>query len=202
MEDANGKPTAWTCHHCPDRVQKGNLQSARLIRHTLDCHNLRTQNPDLYDEVVDSAANNSLGALLTDLGQKDTAGLCTRALEILKQLDPQKPKTGDQSQLPLDTFRAAAKRKRTELIENLQAEADHLILQLICVCGMSPQILRSKIWAALMRLLNPDYTVTSESTFVNNLIPKEAAFVRKEQTRILARTRDLTLSTDGSSTQW
>jgi hypothetical protein len=60
-----------------------------------------------------------------------------------------------------------------------------MIMQLICVHGLVPNILDSLEWKELMHILNPGYDPTSAEKFSNTIIPKEAAFVRKEQLKVL-----------------
>ena len=83
----------------------------------------------------------------------------------------------------------------------MQQLADLMIMQLICVRGLVPNILDSPEWKELMNILNPSYNPTSAETFSNKIIPKEAAFVRKEQLKVLQESENITITFDGNNTR-
>ncbi|KAJ7224557.1 hypothetical protein GGX14DRAFT_651030 [Mycena pura] len=166
------------------------------------CLELRTKDPGLFDDVLKLAKGNSLGAQLKlDAKAMEEIRKMAEKLAPLRPGRPSKKHKVDatQAQLPVVAIRAAGAQKRSENIAKLQAQADHLIMQLICVCGMSPNILRAPQWAQLMNTLNPNYQVTSETTFVDKYIPQEAAFVRDEQIKLLREEWYLTLTFDGGT---
>ncbi|KAJ7215069.1 ribonuclease H-like domain-containing protein, partial [Mycena pura] len=81
----------------------------------------------------------------------------------------------------------------------MQVQADLCILRLICAGGMVPHLLRNPAWRDLFSTLNPDYKVTSETEFVDTLIPAEAAEVRRLQIEKLRAVDWLLWTFDGST---
>ncbi|KAJ7865480.1 hypothetical protein B0H14DRAFT_2163584, partial [Mycena olivaceomarginata] len=80
-----------------------------------------------------------------------------------------------------------------------QKKADHLLMILICKCGLVPNLLDSKDWAAFVTHLNPAYIPTSSKKFAKEYIPQEAALVKQRTKYALQQSRDLTYTTDGTS---
>jgi len=74
-------------------------------------------------------------------------------------------------------------------------------MQLICMRGLVPNILDSPEWKELMHILNPNYNPTSAEKFSNKIIPKEAAFVQREQLKVLQKSENITITFDGNSTR-
>lgn len=72
-------------------------------------------------------------------------------------------------------------------------------MRLICVRGLVPNILDSPEWKDLMHKLSGIYKPTSSSTFQNDFIPKEAAFVWNRQIELLKNQENLTLTFDGTT---
>ncbi|KAJ3753918.1 ribonuclease H-like domain-containing protein [Lentinula raphanica] len=80
-----------------------------------------------------------------------------------------------------------------------QLRVDHLIIRLICARGLVPEILDSPEWQELLKTMNPKIKVKSSKVFRDELIPKEAIFVRQEQHKALSEISNLTCSFDGTN---
>jgi hypothetical protein len=77
---------------------------------------------------------------------------------------------------------------------------DHIIMRLICVCGLVPNILDSPEWKELVTTLNGSYSPTSASTFQDKYIPQEAAHIQKRQLECLCNEQNITITFDGTMT--
>jgi hypothetical protein len=96
-------------------------------------------------------------------------------------------------------FRAAGTEVKVEANKNFQLEVDYIIMRLICVRGLVPNILDSSEWKDLTHKLNSIYKPTSSTTFREDYIPKEAAFVRNRQINLLKKEENLTLTFNGTT---
>ena len=74
-------------------------------------------------------------------------------------------------------------------------------MKLICVAGLVPRILDSREWKEFMATANLKYHPTPSDKFEEEIIPNEAAFVRKQVMEILRKEENLTLTFDGNSTR-
>jgi hypothetical protein len=196
--------SAWACRFCDESVKQGFRNNARCIKHALNCLTLRTKKPALFDTVLDTASDSALGTKLGIKDAKTVADIHKIAFGLAKLRPrgrpPKRSKTEDgQAELNIQPFVDAGKLSRAEAIAAMQQRVDHLITLLICVCGVSPHVIRSSVWKSLMAALNPHYNVTCETTFTDTHIPREAALVRRKQIDILSEIRNLTLSYDGNT---
>ncbi|KAL5476496.1 hypothetical protein ACEPAI_3353 [Sanghuangporus weigelae] len=82
----------------------------------------------------------------------------------------------------------------------LSKKINHAILKLICVCGIPPTIIDSKEWKDLLNVASPNFNPTGSKTFVDSLIPREAAYIKTEQVKHLQGCTNLTISFDGGTT--
>jgi len=191
----------WQCisSNCRYRAS-GNAQQDRVYKHAAGCEALGRTHPDVRQAIVDLQSGTSLGALLQ---QESTANshsepLSSRASSPLSSAGTKKQKVEGEI---WKWAREGGKAKRREEREKTQQLADHMIMQLICVRGLVPNILNSPEWKELMHILNPNYNPTSAKKFSNTIIPKEAAFVRKEQLKVLHESENITITFDGNSTR-
>ena len=104
-----------------------------------------------------------------------------------------------QGTLNLTAFRAEGSKSKASSHKNFQQEVDHIIMRLICVQGLVPNLVDSPEWKELMQKLNGIYKHTSDDTFCDGYIPKEAAFVRNSQINLLKKEENLTLTFDGTT---
>ncbi|KAI0643457.1 ribonuclease H-like domain-containing protein [Trametes meyenii] len=181
-----------------------------------------TTHPDAQQAVVRVQSQESLGAKIgrsqsltqSDEDEKSIADSIRRSSSVtsvdgLVRTGPahsfghseaiKRPKLADGT---IDAFvELGARQRRKVERDTLQKKADHLIMRLICVCGLVPNILDTQEWKDLMQTLNSNYTPSSSSKFTYDYIPKEAAFVRSEQMKELKWHENLTITFDGNSTR-
>ena len=91
------------------------------------------------------------------------------------------------------------KKIKEDTCQLFQAKVDHIIMRLICVCGLIPNLIDSAEWKELMHVLNGNYKPTSGDTFADKHIPCEANYVHEKQIKILCRIDNLTLTFDGNT---
>lgn len=77
---------------------------------------------------------------------------------------------------------------------------NYAILKLICGRGLPPSIVDSQEWKDLMHVAAPKYQYSGSKTFIDNLIPREHAFIKDEQLKHLKSCNNLTISFDGQTT--
>lgn len=185
---ANGKVSRWYCiatgctHHGSNAPA-----SARVLKHSTECLLLKNESPDLYEQACQESAENSLSSRLD---QSLSVGSSSKSLNM----------TGQQ-RLDVVALKKAGKKRKEEELENLRLVVDLIIVQLICTRGLVPNILDSEEWHELMHALNCDYTPPSSTTFTENYIPKESAYIKNAQLNLLHESSNLTLTFDGTTTR-
>ena len=167
----------------------GNAQVSRVSKHAMSCRYLSS---NLKELAKDYAAQSSLGATLdssttssADIGSIKPTN--SRASRLTGTAVP------SEKSITLDFTNAGRKQ--------LQAKLDHCIMKLICVSGLMPRVLDSPEWKEFMATANPKYHPTPSDKFEEEIIPNEAAFVRKQVVEILQKEENLTLTFDGNSTR-
>ena len=203
---ADGKPF-WKCiaPKCTHKA-KGNIQASRVLKHSIMCMALREYDRDAYDKANSAAVNGSLGSQIinpetpiaagsNDSADSPTTAAVTRPM-FMFSADSLITSAGTLNPVP---FRAAGAKAKAEANKNFQLEVDHIIMRLICVRGLVPNILDSPEWKDLTHKLNGIYKPTSSTTFRDDYIPKEAAFVRNRQIDLLKKEENLTLTFDGTT---
>ncbi|KAJ3767396.1 hypothetical protein FB446DRAFT_707851 [Lentinula raphanica] len=91
-----------------------------------------------------------------------------------------------QTTLDVKVLKATGKKKEESMRAEAQLRVDHLIIRLICARGLVPEILNSPEWQELLKTMNPKIKVKTSKVFRDELIPKEAIFVRQEQHKALS----------------
>lgn len=187
----------WICiaDGCSHR-REGRRSSAEVITHAIRCDFLLRQDPVARKEAEDEHARGALGAEQKDADAPESTE--QRPVGRPKKLD-----TLEKGQPTLDSasFREAGRKKAKDEQVAWQRKADHLLMLLICKCGLVPNLLDSDDWAAFVTHLNPAYTPTGSKKFANEYIPQEAALVRQRTKLALQESRDLTYTTDGTSSR-
>ncbi|KAJ7479579.1 ribonuclease H-like domain-containing protein [Mycena latifolia] len=176
----------------------GRRTRAEVLTHALRCDFLLRQDPVARKEAEDEHAKGALGAEQQDADAQESAPTEPRPVGRPKKLDAL-----EKGQPTLDSvsFRDAGRKKAKEEHVAWQRKADHLLMLLICKCGLVPNLLDSDDWAAFVTHLNPAYTPTGSKKFANEYIPQEAALVRQRTKQVLQQSRDLTYTTDGTSSR-
>lgn len=203
--DKDGSKAYWCVAEGCDWTKKGNKAEDRVQAHTSKCSFLQKSKSEEYRKLWrlanEAQSGSSLGAKLQEREAEksvESASKKGKAKSSQSTPDPTQPSV-------LESAREAGKQKaakrKSEAIEKLQQEVDHLIMCLVCVRGFVPHIIDTPEWKDLLSKLNPDIHMTSSSTFVDNLIPKEAVFVRAEQEKRIKKSPYSTLSFDGTNTR-
>lgn len=148
---------------------------------------------DLKELAKDYAAQSSLGATL------DSSAASTATV-------PQADSTGSVKPMNMKLTAVPSEKSFTQDFTNagrkqLQTKLDHCIMKLICVSGLVPRILDSPEWKEFMATANSKYHPTPSDKFEEEIIPNEAAFVRRQVMEILKKEGNLTLTFDGNSTR-
>ncbi|KAF8182478.1 ribonuclease H-like domain-containing protein [Mycena galopus ATCC 62051] len=189
----------WICsaNGCPHR-REGRRTTAEVITHALRCNYLLRENPTARKEAEDEHAKAALGAEQKDTERQQSTPAEKRPVGRPKDVD-----IVEKGQLTLNStsFRDAGKKKTKEERDAWQKKADHLLMILICKCGLVPNLLDSDDWAAFVTHLNPAYAPTGSKKFTTEYIPQEAALVRQRTKYALQQSRDLTFTTDGTSSR-
>jgi hypothetical protein len=189
----------WMCISldCKYRASS-NAQQDCVYKHATDCEALRHTYPEVQQAIVDLQSGTSLGTLLHQgsASNSHSEPSSSRTSTPVSSVKKQKVK-GE----IMKWAREGGKAKKREEQEQMQQSTDHIIMQLICVCGLVPNILDSPEWKELMHTLNPNYNPMSAEKFSNKIIPKEAAFVRQEQLKTLWKSENIMITFDGNSTR-
>ncbi|KAJ3859271.1 hypothetical protein EV359DRAFT_68306, partial [Lentinula novae-zelandiae] len=183
-----GKP-GWTCiaTKCTHQ-ESGNNDSTRIKKHASSCLILAEEYPDKYQWARSGMAKDSIGTKLLQVSEGPTS-----------DTEENEPKRAKQTTLDINVFKEKGRQKDESMRADMQLRVDHLIIRLICAQGLVPEILDSQEWHDLLKTLNPKIKVTASKSFRDDLIPKEAIFVREEQHKILSGTSNLTCSFDGTN---
>ncbi|KAJ7668372.1 ribonuclease H-like domain-containing protein [Mycena polygramma] len=180
------------------RPTKGRRLGADVLTHAVRCDYILEQNPTARKEAEDAQAKAALGAEEKDADAQESAPSEQRPVGRPKKIGEIEK---GQSALDLRSFRDAGKKRTKEENEAFQNKANHLLLMLICKCGLVPNLLDSTDWEAFVNHLNPAYVVQGSKKFAKEYIPQEAALVKQRTKRALQKSRDLTYTTDGTSTR-
>jgi len=164
---------------------------------------LREYDRVAYDKANSAAVNGSLGSQIIN-SESPTATGGSDPADSPAVTHPMCTFSGDSlitsnGTLNLAPLRAAGAKAKVEANKAFQSEVDHIIMRLICVRGLVPNILDSPEWKDFTHKLNGIYKPTSSTTFRNDYIPKEAAFVRNRQIDLLKKEENLTLTFDGTT---
>ncbi|KAJ7608836.1 ribonuclease H-like domain-containing protein [Mycena polygramma] len=188
---ANG---SWGCiaKKC-DFVRSGHPSLDRAVKHATACQHLRESHREAHEAALKHAGALSLGAVLEAAGES-----CADATTSPAGTSNKKQKL-KQGKLQQASFLEAGKQRKADMLELWQNKVDHVIMRLICVCGLVPNIVDSEEWKEFCQLMNGQYHPTSASTFANKIIPQEAVFVRQKQIKILQNCENLVLTFDGTS---
>ena len=175
------------CNH----TRRGNAQLDRILKHSTTCKYLRESNQSLWQDALKESQDGSLGARIE--GQDEKGSVPDDPLA------PPKKKLKGQATLDLGLYRVLGKKEKEEQRNLFQSKVDHVIMRLICACGLIPHIVDSSEWKELMQLLNGMYHPTSSQTFADKHIPREVVFIREKQIKILHKVDNLTLTFDGNT---
>lgn len=204
--DKDGSKAYWCVAEGCDWTKKGNKAEDRVQAHASNCSFLQKSESEEHRELWASAnraqGGSSLGAKLQEREAEKSTSMSKKAKASRTQskpdVDPSQPSV-------LESVREAGKqkaaKKRSETLDKLQQDIDHLIMRLVCVRGLVPHIIDTPEWKELLTKLNPDIHTTSSSMFVDNIIPKEAVFVRTEQEKRIKQSPYSTISFDGTNTR-
>ncbi|KAJ2983808.1 hypothetical protein NUW54_g10593 [Trametes sanguinea] len=207
------KPSAyWECvsPECHYRAF-GNASEVRVFKHAATCQRLRDSHPTVYHAIVESQSSGSLGAKLsrTDLAASiakhstvasTTSALGSGASESTNGPSQQKKMTVTDGTLNVLLEKGTKEKKRAERAA-LQEKVDHTIMRLICVRGLVPSIVDSAEWKELMQSLNPTYQPSPSEKFTKEYIPREAAFIRKQELKDIQEHENITITFDGNNTR-
>jgi hypothetical protein len=99
-----------------------------------------------------------------------------------------------------DILVASGMKVKEERRKRFNLEVNHALVQLICVCGVVPNILDSPQWEKFVTTLGGgQYKCTGSDEFRNKFIPQEAVYVCDLQLRLLKSEENLTLTFDGTT---
>lgn len=206
----------WKCISPRCRYKaSGNPSEVRVFKHAATCTALAETHPDIYRAIVATQSQSALGARLsreasTDTGTPPSGARTATSSRAASESgvrdsrceEPATKKFKVSDGGTLDSYVAVGNRtKRKADQEAMQAQADHVIMRLICVRGLVPNILDSSEWKELMKALNPAYTPTPSYKFTQEYIPKEASFVRAKQLEELRTKNNITITFDGTNTR-
>jgi hypothetical protein len=179
----------------------GNLQRARILRHSVKCQYLRAHDSAAFEDAVNSSRTGSLGAQLEAPSSHDVEASQPQKSSKLQATfsDTLAGPITRQGTLNLAPLRVAGKKANAEETKKYQNSVDHIIMRLICVRGLVPNVLDSPEWKELMNKLNGTYKPSSSDAFRDRFIPQEAVFVQSKQIELLKAEEDLTLTFDGTT---
>lgn len=161
----------------------GNRQLSRILVHATECRHLSTELQDLANDTA--ITENAPGA----------------------KVNPQQIQADVEDQGPSYKKAKTVQNALTDIIVpagkiKYEDEVNLCIVELIAVNGIPVTMLDSPQWKKLVEAMSKlKYNSPSTSTFVNKLIPGQAALVRKYQTQFLQTCDNLTLTFDGGSTR-
>ncbi|OJT07823.1 hypothetical protein TRAPUB_1283 [Trametes pubescens] len=187
-----------------DWFRAGTPQRGRLLKHAVQCRGFTLED---RKKANNFAARGSLGAELgefdepTNGGERTDDGTASSVAGTsgIRAASPDDP--SDTRKEPKLKDGGLNQRSLAEGRAELKKNVDLRILKLVCVRGLVPKVIDSQEWKNVLEAANPKYTPTSSSTFVDVLIPAEAAKVRVKQLTMLQKLWHLTLTYDGATTQ-
>jgi murein tripeptide amidase MpaA len=155
-------------------TRSGCQAAAEVIMHALRCNLLR-ENPTTRNEAEDAHTKAVLGVEQKDAERQESA-----PAEIPEKCPVSRPKdidTPERGQLKLNsTSLRDVGKKTTEEHDMWQKKADHLLMILICKCGLAKKI-------------------------TGEYISQQAALVRQRTKYALRQSQDLTFTMDGTSSR-
>ena len=191
--EEDGQKTRYHCQgvtkssgRCP--TSWGSHMQSRILRHAKDCLNLK---PELRKAVLKLCADHSPVPILEE-AEKETAKLPPKRIRL------DVTRCMDTNQTKLDSLVVPAG-SRAEL----QTKLDAAILLLICTGGLPPTIADSAEWKrAWLLASNNKYRPPSSDVLADDLIPSEAARVRKLMMDLLTskNIEYVTIGFDGGAT--
>ncbi|KAG2345131.1 hypothetical protein BDR05DRAFT_947067 [Suillus weaverae] len=129
-------------------------------------------NIELWQQAIQESGDNSLGARL----QKD---LPAENIPMEVSIDePPMKRLRAHNTLNIANLQEMGKRIKEDAHQLFQDKVDHVIMCLICVCGLVPHVIESTEWKELMGLLSDSYCPTSATTFADKHIPQAIYTVR------------------------
>ena len=165
-------------------------------------------NSDAFEEAVLASKNGSLGAQLDTVAAGVDATPCQLGdknstspgiISLSSSLPSSSIVTSD-GKLNRDILVAAGSKLKDERRKRFNLEVNHALVQLICVCGLVPNILDSPQWENFVtKLGGGQYKYTGSDEFRNKFIPQEAVYVRDLQLKLLKSEENLTLTFDGTT---
>ena len=129
-------------------VWQGNAQLDCALNHAMTCKALQLYDLDLWKDALESSGQSALSAKLVDKPtsvQEDSA-------EVPDNSQPKKLRS--QTSLNVDQLWDVGKNNKDKQLKLYQARVDHVIMWLICVCGLVPNIIDLPKWRELMHLVN------------------------------------------------
>jgi hypothetical protein len=203
-ETDDGKPL-WSCRapKCNHGPVKGHLQRERVLKHAVKCAHLRMHNLDAFKQAVLASKDGSLGAQLDGTALSEdipstTSGV-SRTFSVSSAVASTSVITSNGT-LNRDVLVASGQKVKEERNKRFNVEVNHALVQLICVCGLIPNILDSPQWENFVTTLGGGrYKHTGSDEFRNKFIPQEAVYVRDLQLKLLKSEENLTLTFDGTT---
>jgi len=175
----------------------GNFQQARILKHSVKCQHLKAYDFDAFQDALTSSHTGSLGAQL-EVPQASESEPHPSPSGLQASFSNSGTITR-QKTLDLVPLHVAGKKAKAEELKKFQNSVNHIIMQLICVCGLVPNIIDSPEWKELINKLSGAYKPTSSDSFRNTFIPQEAVFVQSKMIELLKAKEDLTLTFDGTT---
>ncbi|KAJ6607061.1 ribonuclease H-like domain-containing protein [Mycena sp. CBHHK59/15] len=163
------------------------------LKHAISCKYLRETHREAYEDALKHAGDLSLCAALEAAEESSAASATTLSDTTTKR------QKLEQSTLNQDRLLEAGKQRKADILEHWQNKVDHVVMRLMCVCGLVPNIIDSDEWKEFCQLLNPQYNPKNASAFAEKIIPREAVFVRDKQVKTLQNCDNLVLTFDGTS---
>jgi hypothetical protein len=215
-EAGDGKPT-WSCiaPNCNHGPIKGNLQRERVLKHAVKCKHLQEYKSDAFKEAVLASKDGSLGAQLhtandatscrledKNFSPHTAASNGSTSTEIVSASSslPSGGLVTSNGKLNRNILVASGAKVKEERRKRFNLEVNHALVQLICVCGLVPNILDSPQWENFVTTLGGgQYKRTGSDEFRNKFIPQEAVYVRDLQLNLLKLEENLTLTFDGTT---
>jgi hypothetical protein len=190
-ETDDGKPL-WSCiaSECDYGPAKGNLQRERVLKHAVKCKYLQKHNVTAFQAAVLASKDGSLGAQLEDttstalsedksFSSQTTSGGVSPISSVSSAVPSGSHGTilTSNGRLNRDVLMACGQKQKEERNKRFNVEVNHTLVQLICVCGLIPNILDSPQWQNFVtKLGGGQYKYTRSDEFRNKFIPQEAVY--------------------------
>jgi hypothetical protein len=163
----------------------------RILGHAAGCRYLPSH---LQDAAAAYLADRASGppAVIPQIRSRDT--ISDSDEELGSKLKRTKATSSLSRHATLDVFVEGG---RQQARKKLKAEADNALLLFIVCNTLSPNIIDSREFKALTKVLNADYVPASATTLGDTLVPNEAAKVNAAVITHLKGCRNLTITYDG-----